>query len=70
MLGWHYGLNGHEFEKVLGDGEGQGSLACCSTWSCKESDMTQGLNSTSTEVGKWGWQVGGTRLLFELMEMF
>ena len=32
IVGWHYRLNGHEFEQVLGDGEGQGSLACCSTW--------------------------------------
>ena len=32
MTGWHHGLNGHGFEQVLGDGEGQGSLACCSPW--------------------------------------
>ena len=32
MVGWHYRLNGHEFEQALGDGEGQGSLACCSSW--------------------------------------
>ena len=30
MVGWHYRLNGHEFEQTPGDGEGQGSLACCS----------------------------------------
>ena len=30
MIGWHHRLNGHEFEQTLGDGEGQGSLACCS----------------------------------------
>ena len=30
MVGWHHRLNGHEFEQTLGDGEGQGSLACCS----------------------------------------
>ena len=30
MVGWHHRLNGHEFEQSLGDGEGQGSLACCS----------------------------------------
>ena len=29
MVGWHHGLNGHEFEQSLGDGEGQGSLAFC-----------------------------------------
>ena len=32
MIGWHHRLNGHEFEQTLGDGEGQGSLACCSPW--------------------------------------
>ena len=30
MVGWHHGLNGHEFEQTLKDSEGQGSLACCS----------------------------------------
>ena len=34
-------FSGHEFEQALGDGEGQGSLACCSPWGHKESDMTQ-----------------------------
>ena len=34
------GLNGHEFELTPGDSEGQGSLACCSPWGRKESDMT------------------------------
>ena len=45
MVGWHHRLNGHEFEQDPGDGEGQGSLACCSPWGCKESDMTERLNS-------------------------
>ena len=40
MVGWHHRLHGHEFEQTTGDGEGQGSLACCSPWGCKESDMT------------------------------
>ena len=31
-VGWHHQLNRHEFEQALGDGEGQGSLACCSLW--------------------------------------
>ena len=38
MVGWHHWLNGHEFDQVLGDGEGQGSLACCR--GRKKSDMT------------------------------
>ena len=45
MVGQHYRLNGHEFEKTLGDVERQGSLACCSPWGCKESDMTERLNN-------------------------
>ena len=45
MFGWHHWLDGHEFEQALGDGEGQGSLACCSPWGCKESDMTEQLNN-------------------------
>ena len=44
MVGWHHVLNGHEFEKTLGDGEGQGSLVCCSPWSHKESNTTEQLN--------------------------
>ena len=46
MVGWHHGLNGHEFEQAPGDGDGQGSLACCSPWGCKELDMTEWLNNT------------------------
>ena len=44
MVGWHHQLDGREFEKVLGIGEGQGSLACCSPWGCKELDTTERLN--------------------------
>ena len=44
MVGWCYRLNGLEFEQALVDGEGQGSLACCSPWGHKESDMTEQLN--------------------------
>ena len=39
MVGWHHGLNGHEFGQTMGDGEGQGSLACYSPQGHKESDM-------------------------------
>jgi len=44
---WHHQRNGHEFEQALRDGEGQGSLACCSPWSPKESDTTEQLNNNS-----------------------
>ena len=45
MVGWHHRLNGHEFEQTLGDVEGQGSLACCSPWAWKESNMIERLNN-------------------------
>ena len=45
MVGWHHQLNGRESEQTLGDGEGQGSLACCSPRGHKESDMTERLNN-------------------------
>ena len=51
MVGWHHWLSGHELEQALGDGEGQGSLACCSPWGREESDMTEQL-SNSTDI-KW-----------------
>ena len=46
MVGWHHRLDGHGFVKALGVGDGQGSLACCSPWGQKESDMTEWLNWT------------------------
>ena len=44
VVGWHHRLDGHEFEQVLGVGDGLGGLACCSPWGHKESDMTEWLN--------------------------
>ena len=41
MVGWHYRLDGHEFEQVPGDGEGQGRLAWGSPWGHKELDKTE-----------------------------
>ena len=43
---WHHRCNVHELRQTLGDGEGQGGLACCSPWGCKESDATWQLNSS------------------------
>ena len=40
MVGWHHQHNGHELGQTLGDGEGQGGLACFSPWGGKELDMT------------------------------
>ena len=44
MVEWHRPFNGHEYEQAPGVGDGQGSLACCSPWGHKESDMTEQLN--------------------------
>ena len=46
MLGWHHRLDGHEFEKAPGVGDGQGGLGCCGSWGRKESDTTEWLNWT------------------------
>ena len=40
MVEWHHRLDGREFEQVPGDGKGQESLACCSSWGCKVSNIT------------------------------
>ena len=45
MVGWHHQLNEHELEQALGDGGGQGSLACCSPWGHKELDTTEWLTN-------------------------
>ena len=52
VVGWHHRLDGHEFEQVLGLGDGQGSLACCSPWGGKKLNMTELLN--------WTWCYGRT----------
>ena len=51
MVGWHHWLNGHELQ-TLGDGIGQGSLACCSPWGRKESDTIEQLNNNNMDVEK------------------
>ena len=47
MIGWHHQLNGHEFEQTLGDGEGQGTLACCSPQQLN-TNQTKHLTMTQT----------------------
>ena len=41
MVGWHHGVSGHESEQALGDGDGRGSLVCCSPWGHRESDRNE-----------------------------
>ena len=55
MVGWHHRLDGHEFEQAPGIGNGQRSLACCSPWGCKESDMTEWLNWTESDYNTLLW---------------
>ena len=50
MVRQHQWLNGHEFEQTPGDSEGQGSLACCSPWGHKESDMADDWKTTTIKV--------------------
>ena len=45
MVRWHHLLNGHEFEQIPEDSEGQGSLVCCSSWGHKDLVMTERLNN-------------------------
>ena len=47
MVGWHHQLDGHEFEQAPGAGEGHGSLAYCSPWGDKESDIIERLNNNN-----------------------
>ena len=54
MAGWHHWLDGCESEWTLGDGDGQGGLACCDSWGHKESDMTERLNWTEDSLSKPG----------------
>ena len=52
MVGRHHWFNGYEFEPALGDGEGQGSLACCSPWGHRELDSTEWLNNNNITIHK------------------
>jgi len=55
MAGWHHRLEGHESEWTPGVGDGQGSLACCNSWGCKESDTTEWLNWTEPPI-VYAWE--------------
>ena len=59
MVGWHHWLNGHAFEYAPGDGEGQGILACCSSWGCKELDVTELV--VITNISQSSWRLGNPR---------
>ena len=50
MVGWHHRLKGHESEQTQRESDGQRSLACYSSWGCRESDTTERLNNSSSPV--------------------
>ena len=53
MVGEHHQLDGHKFGQALRVGDGQGNLACCNSWGCKELDMTEQLNELNTLLNLW-----------------
>ena len=58
MAGWHHRFNGHEFGWTQGVGDGQGGLECCSSWSHKESDMTEVTQQQQQSNGNKNKQMG------------
>ena len=61
MVGWHHWLNGHEFEQALGVGDGQGSLAWCSPWGHKETQLSNWIElncgtqmAPCSHISPWG----------------
>ena len=61
MVGWHHWLDGHKFEQGSRVGDGEGSLACCSPWGCRELNVTEWLN-------KKFWFLKFVRVNFFLIE--
>ena len=75
IAGWHHWLNGYAFAETLGVGDGQGGLACCDSWSHKESDTTERLNWTELNWegnfgGKWGCELFIQGNYFAKISMF
>ena len=62
MVGWLHRLNGHEFEQTLGDGEGQGNLACCSPRGRTELDTTEQQHKRTFEI-ELSWKLQGIQPL-------
>ena len=52
MVVWHHQLEGHGFGWTLGVGDGQGGLACCSSWGRKESDTTEATQHNANRMPK------------------
>ena len=65
MLEWCHWLNGHEFQQILGNGEVEGSLTCCSPWGHKELDTTEQVNNINDQTKHRGLQ-GNENILYEI----
>ena len=63
MVGWHHRFNGQEFEQTPGDSEGQGSLACCSSWGHKESDIDEATRTQACPVYSVVGELSGILIL-------
>jgi len=55
IVEWHQRCNGHKFEQIMENSEGQRNLAYCSTWGHKESDTTEQLNSKNNKTLETSW---------------
>ena len=69
MVGWHHRLNRYGFGWTPGVSDGQGGLACCGPWGCKESDMTEQLNWTELNPGKCLKTLETTSWCFQFWKM-
>ena len=63
LIGWHHRVNGHEFEQAPRDGEGQGSLACCSPRGRNELDTTEQLNNDNSALPLASFEVWSEYIL-------
>ena len=70
MVGWHHRLNGHEFKQAQGFSDGQGGLACCIPWGCKESDMTECTELNSCTAGRFFivWGTKEANMVYSLLK--
>ena len=73
LVGWHHRHNGHGFGCIPGVGDGQGGLACCGSWCCKESDMSERLNWPElnwADIWEREWNIVQTLLFFICLFVF
>ena len=69
MVEWHHRLNGNELGQTPGDSEGQGSLACCSPWACKESDTSYRVKNNSNNNNNKMWCLFNIANVFDATEL-